>query len=1050
MMVFFMVMFDVNLDIQHGKRTDFLFRISLKGTFFIRIINGAGSEKLSCNFFLILKKNEMRPILLFLLFSLAIGTAKALIIITFPSAIPDKCFVALYDDFYNPIASGLINCGGLLVPDGKYDINKESDFIRDLQKKNPKLSFEEATVRSVSEAEFLSDSRYQKDQCVHSGDLPAKSLSEIIVVTPEPAGILVAVGCHYGVTTAVTFDDSGYHFHEFHSIPCSGNWAVSFYSPPPGDGTGTEQAGNELYKEEELQAGISIFSSDVIPEEVYSSRDPDEKYKEFLSLIDYSLPPAVIAAEKLSDPWYKRIITMKENPGLATGGSQGTVLCSYECDYEGYRIEVIEEPGGARRIRSWTKNIEYYAGLGEIIQDFGNVSPDYNTCGGCSVTQVWNGQGVSPFCNRSGQPISGPAYHVSILNDISYDGSTLPLAGFDCSDYDRAALVNVFNLSPNPGFDLPTTCGVACVNVGFQPGGDPSDTIGLGHSWDEWNSDAYHETLWDIWGSFGGAPVQPSSENLENGYGVNLGLTLQRGDYTGFAVKYNYSNLPFTYSVPSGLPDEYRDIAIGLTGDMEISTFSFSVGPIVNLPAGKWNFSARPAIQLFTTKMPELIVAQPDASGQQNLESGLASFGGKTGGWGYDLSLNVNYSIWGPLSVFVEPYFTGFIDPIIHYTERDPLKAYDGVVFSETLFTRLPYENRTISSNLIGVYAGLSVKLFSQDHNSTRSTHSQKMLSGDKGKGDRLQMEIREYWTPIELEKFIDQQLRPENLIVYENGVWIPLDEVTRIPEKMNLTDVMGSISLSEGRSYMYTGSMANELLAAFDQLMSNESGCGEGCIKLSGGCLCVGLNETESEIHSGQDLIIPFTWNSFTDKFIIEKRKKIQKPEDILYASYVFYDGNETYIYDGSYLEIYEILKSSDDSTNGDQEKLSSCPPNGWTGGPCTSKGGFCWCYLKGTDETKISSALDVLNARMIKENLESVTSSYTIASINGDVKGQISVMKGSQLYVGPNIDDVLQAISILETSGYPSCGDSCIKLADGCLCVGITDKNERQVIWR
>ena len=41
----------------------------------------------------------MRPILLFLLFSLAIGTAKALIIITFPSAIPDKCFVALYDDF---------------------------------------------------------------------------------------------------------------------------------------------------------------------------------------------------------------------------------------------------------------------------------------------------------------------------------------------------------------------------------------------------------------------------------------------------------------------------------------------------------------------------------------------------------------------------------------------------------------------------------------------------------------------------------------------------------------------------------------------------------------------------------------------------------------------------------------------------------------------------------------------------------------------------------------------------------------------------------------
>lgn len=56
MMVFFMVMFDVNLDIQHGKRTDFLFRISLKGTFFIRIINGAGSEKLSCNFFLILKK----------------------------------------------------------------------------------------------------------------------------------------------------------------------------------------------------------------------------------------------------------------------------------------------------------------------------------------------------------------------------------------------------------------------------------------------------------------------------------------------------------------------------------------------------------------------------------------------------------------------------------------------------------------------------------------------------------------------------------------------------------------------------------------------------------------------------------------------------------------------------------------------------------------------------------------------------------------------------------------------------------------------------------
>ena len=57
----------------------------------------------------------------------------------------------------------------------------------------------------------------------------------------------------------------------------------------------------------------------------------------------------------------------------------------------------------------------------------------------------------------------------------------------------------------------------------------------------------------------------------------------------------------------------------------------------------------------------------------------------------------------------------------------------------------------------------------------------------------------------------------------------------------------------------------------------------------------------------------------------------------------------------------------------------------------------------------------MDVLNARMIKENLESVTSSYTIASINGDVKGQISVMKGSQLYVGPNIDDVLQAISIL-----------------------------------
>ena len=56
MMVFFMVMFDVNLDIQHGKRTDFLFRISLKGTFFIRIINGAGSEKLSCNFFLILQK----------------------------------------------------------------------------------------------------------------------------------------------------------------------------------------------------------------------------------------------------------------------------------------------------------------------------------------------------------------------------------------------------------------------------------------------------------------------------------------------------------------------------------------------------------------------------------------------------------------------------------------------------------------------------------------------------------------------------------------------------------------------------------------------------------------------------------------------------------------------------------------------------------------------------------------------------------------------------------------------------------------------------------
>ena len=36
-------------------------------------------------------------------------------------------------------------------------------------------------------------------------------------------------------------------------------------------------------------------------------------------------------------------------------------------------------------------------------------------------------------------------------------------------------------------------------------------------------------------------------------------------------------------------------------------------------------------------------------------------------------------------------------------------------------------------------------------------------------------MEIREYRTPIELEKFIDQQLRPENLIVYENGVWIPL-----------------------------------------------------------------------------------------------------------------------------------------------------------------------------------------------------------------------------------------------------------------------------------
>ena len=65
------------------------------------------------------------------------------------------------------------------------------------------------------------------------------------------------------------------------------------------------------------------------------------------------------------------------------------------------------------------------------------------------------------------------------------------------------------------------------------------------------------------------------------------------------------------------------------------------------------------------------------------------------------------------------------------------------------------------------------------------------MLSGDEGEDDRYQMESREYRTPIELEKFIDQQLRPENLIVYENGVWIPLDDVTRIPEKMNLTDVV-------------------------------------------------------------------------------------------------------------------------------------------------------------------------------------------------------------------------------------------------------------------
>ena len=83
--------------------------------------------------------------------------ASALIIVAFPTSIPDKCYVAIYDDFYNPIASGLIDCGGI-NPNNDFlqihDINQNYRLLPEWKKQFPKSKFEKATFRNATKAEI--------------------------------------------------------------------------------------------------------------------------------------------------------------------------------------------------------------------------------------------------------------------------------------------------------------------------------------------------------------------------------------------------------------------------------------------------------------------------------------------------------------------------------------------------------------------------------------------------------------------------------------------------------------------------------------------------------------------------------------------------------------------------------------------------------------------------------------------------------------------------------------------------------------------------------
>jgi len=263
----------------------------------------------------------MQKLLLIFILLLVPIKASALIIISFPTLIPNTCYVAIYDDFYNPIASGLIDCGGSLINDGTYPVYTETRFIKDLAIKFPRVDFQKASVKRITEREFLVSDRYKSDLYMTKERLPIRSLSNIIDVSETPAAIIVQVGCHYGVATVVTFDSGGYHFYEYPSIPCSGNWAVGLAiadNSTPTHEYHRIETSLALPSENDSDSDTAVnngkllntllFASE-ISKGVDSGSKSQNTLSSFLNLIDYKQPLIHVEHKDLS-PFMKEIYKM--------------------------------------------------------------------------------------------------------------------------------------------------------------------------------------------------------------------------------------------------------------------------------------------------------------------------------------------------------------------------------------------------------------------------------------------------------------------------------------------------------------------------------------------------------------------------------------------------------------------------------------------------------------------------------------------------------------------------------------------------------------------